>query len=277
MDVMTDLIQIGFTEYEAKVYLALLRDNPATGYQISKTSGVPRSMVYDALSRLHARGVILESIEDRATLYRPIAPELLLERHEDEYRQLLTHLRQGLNTLYTTTDDERIWTISGRRLTLTYAAQMIRQAQSEVFLVLMDEDVDALSPEISAACQRGVDVSTLLVGERELDCGKVARHPPLESQLQGLTDTLLVVADSQETLIASKGREMLATITRNVNFVLIARQFVWMELFTQRVYGHLTPELLGRLDPADRQIFESLNLIQEIHNGKKRTGENRQH
>ncbi|MEP6988157.1 MAG: helix-turn-helix domain-containing protein [Chloroflexota bacterium] len=68
---MTSLTQIGFTEYEATVYLALLRENPATGYQISKTSGVPRAMVYDALSRLHTRGAVLETVENRVTLYRP--------------------------------------------------------------------------------------------------------------------------------------------------------------------------------------------------------------
>lgn len=55
MDVEADLTRIGFTEYEAKVYLALLRENPATGYQLSKSSGVPRSMVYEALGRLHVR------------------------------------------------------------------------------------------------------------------------------------------------------------------------------------------------------------------------------
>ena len=86
VDLLTDLMRLGFTEYEAKVYLALLRENPATGYQVSKQSGVPRSMVYDALSRLHTRGAVQESIEDRATRYRPIAPDLLIERQEDEQR-----------------------------------------------------------------------------------------------------------------------------------------------------------------------------------------------
>jgi len=266
---MNNLTHIGFTEYEAKVYLALLRENPATGYQISKTSGVPRSMVYDALSRLHTRGAVLESIEDRATLYRPVAPELLLERHEDDHRQLLSNLREGLNTLYTATDDGRIWTISGQRLTLTYAAQMIREAQSELFLVLMDEDVDTLAPEIKMACDRGLTVNTLLLGERELECGNVAYHPPLESELQGITDMLLVVADGKETLIASKHREMTATITRNANLVLIARQFVWMELFTQRIYARLENDLLERLEPQDRQIFESLNALKGMPNGKR--------
>ncbi|MDW8233947.1 MAG: helix-turn-helix domain-containing protein, partial [Roseiflexaceae bacterium] len=34
MDVLEQLTALGFTEYEAKVYLALLQEHPATGYQI---------------------------------------------------------------------------------------------------------------------------------------------------------------------------------------------------------------------------------------------------
>lgn len=277
MDIMSSLMQIGFTGYEAKVYLALLHDSPATGYQISKLSGVPRSMVYDALSRLHVRGKVLESVEDRATLYRPVAPELLLERHEDDHRQLLSTLREGLNTLYNATDEGRIWTISGQRLTLTYAAQLLREAQSQVFLVLMDEDVDALAPEIKIACNRGITVNTLLLGERELEYGNVAYHPPIESKLQGITDMLMVVVDGNETLIASKHREMTATITRNANLVLIARQFVWMELFTQRIYARLENDLLERLEPQDRQIFEGLNALKETPNGKRNMDKQQYH
>jgi Cd2+/Zn2+-exporting ATPase len=56
MELLDDLNALGFTEYEAKVYLALLKDHPATGYQLSKQAGIPRSMVYEALGRLDVRG-----------------------------------------------------------------------------------------------------------------------------------------------------------------------------------------------------------------------------
>jgi len=97
----------------------------------------------------------------------------------------------------------------------------------------------------------------LLTGEGTLDCGQVARHPPLESKLQKLTHMLIVVADNREALIADRSPEMIATITDNLNLVLVARQFVWMELFTQRIYAQLGDDLLARLAPEDRQIFES--------------------
>ena len=88
----------------------------------------------------------------------------------------------------------------------------------------------------------------------------MAYHPPLESEIQDLTNTVLVVSDNDEVLIGSTElqNKKIATVTRNHDLVMIARQFVWMEMFTQRIYSSLGPDLLERLDPADRQIFESL-------------------
>lgn len=47
---------------------------------------------------------------------------------------------------------------------------------------------------------------------------------------------------------------MNATITRNPNLLLIARQFIWMEMFTQRVYARPGLHPLQRLEPGDRAI-----------------------
>lgn len=267
MDLLADLTRIGFTEYEAKVYLALLSDSPATGYQLSKVSGVPRSMVYDALSRLHKRGAVLESVEDRSSVYRPLSPELLLERHYEEQLQLMEGLRDGLLKLYVAPTEERDWSLSGRRSIVAYAVQMIENAKKEVYLVLTDDDVAALEKTIWDTCNKGVGVHALITGESAVDCAEVAYHPPLESELHGLTGMLLVVADGAEALIAGKDQE-LATITRNPHLVGIARQFVWMEFFTQRIYNRLGSDLLDRLEPQDRQIFESLNVLKGDNHGK---------
>lgn len=258
MDLAGQLIAIGFTEYEAKVYLELLRDYPATGYQLSKQAGVPRSMVYEALGRLRNRGAVLETVEERATLYRPLPPDVLLDNHAQEQTRLIDSLRDGLHQVYTAHEEDRLWSISGRMSVLSYATQLIREAQHELLLVLADPELDALREVIVRAHERHVRLSVLLTGEGELNVGEIAHHPPLESELQKLTDMSMIIADDREVLIMSTHLETTATITRNHNLVFIARQFVWMELFTQRVYARLGSDLLARLDPADRQIFESL-------------------
>ena len=67
---------------------------------------------------------------------------------------------------------------------------------------VFDTDLDTLRPDIVAADERGVAIRTLLTGDGVLECGQVAYHPPLESELQGITATLLVDADDREFINA---------------------------------------------------------------------------
>jgi len=256
-DLINDLTRVGFTEYEAKVYLALLEDHPATGYQLSKSSGVPRSMTYETLGRLRKRGVAMETVEGRATLYHPLPPSILLDRYEENRKLLLEELRAGLDHYVTTLDQEKIWSISGKQQTMAYMVQMIRQAQEEIFMVLTDEIIEHLYQDLTDADSRGLTLNFLLTGEAKLPFGNVTYHPPFESQLQELHNTLLVVVDNRSVLISSTGPDNLTTITNNRNLVLIARQFVWMELFAQRIASQLSAESIDMLNPQDQKIISN--------------------
>jgi Cd2+/Zn2+-exporting ATPase len=255
MDLIDQLSTLGLTEYESKVYLALLREHPATGYQLSKGAGIPRSMVYEALGRLEARGAVLKTVEDKATLYRPIAPDTLLDRYEQEARTRIAALRQSLIPLYERQDEGRLWTFRGRRDALSYAAELIGGAQRELMLVLTDADVDELHALLSDAHTRAVALGVILTGEARFELGQVVRHPHRETELHRMTETLIVVADEHEVLIASGHQTTRATVTTNAEMVLIARQFIWMELFAQRIFTRLGQDLLARLDAEDRKVL----------------------
>ncbi len=133
MDILLALREMGFTEYEAKVYLALIDESPATGYQVSKVSSVPRSMVYETLRRLHARGAVLENVEGRTTLYRPLPPEVLLDRSAANHHRLVESLRIELEARYAAPKVERPWSITGRDAVRSYAAQMISRCRRGSF------------------------------------------------------------------------------------------------------------------------------------------------
>jgi sugar-specific transcriptional regulator TrmB len=274
MNQITNLTAIGLTEYEAKVYLALLAEYPTTGYQISKLAGIPRSMVYEALGRLHARGAVLSSEEGRATLYRPVPPDTLLDRYEREQSLLVQDLRSSLRERYSAVDEDRLWTLTGRPAILPYAVSLAESAQQELMLVLTDSDLEALLPTLVGRNQDGTGLNILLTGSSELQPAdfpepaaiQIARHPPLESELQQLSDLLVIVADGNACLIGtsdpnladSPDLSMTATFTNNRNLVYIVRQFVWMELFTQRLHARLGSELLHQFTGAEQIIFENL-------------------
>jgi sugar-specific transcriptional regulator TrmB len=255
MNLLEQLGALGLTEYEAKVYLALLSENPATGYQISKSSGVPRSMVYEALGRLEARGAALKSEDEKATLYRPVSPAVLLDRYEREARERAAGLRTELLPLYNQQESGRLWNFSGRREALASAGELIDGAERELMLVMTDADVEVLRGRLEAAHERGVAIGAMLTGGAPFAIGQVVRHPKRETELHRMDETLIVVQDEREFLIASGHLVTAATMTTNANMVLIARQFIWMELFAQRIFARLGPDLLERLAPEDRQVL----------------------
>lgn len=258
MDNINKLQQIGFSEYEAKTYLALLKENPATGYQISKNSGVPRSMVYEVLSRLHARGAVLETIEGRATYYRPLPPDILLDQYQNEIQTLISGLRPSLKDFFENQKDNRVWSIVDREAIFAYCVQMLQSAKTEVYILVNDISLDYIKDSIEDLAQKNIIPNILSTGAAKISYGNVVYHPPLESEIQGLTNTLLLLIDNKEVLVANISDESRATITENANLILIAKQFVWMEFFTQRVYSQIGDDLLSRLDPNDREIFKSL-------------------
>lgn len=258
MSTLESLKSIGFSENEAKTYLALLADYPATGYQISKKAGIPRSMIYEILGHLASRGAVMESYEGRATLYRPLEPEILLNEHHKNLVSILANLKVELGEIYSAKHDQRVWTITDLESIYSSARQMITNAKSELFLIINDQHANILFDPLQTSHQSGIKIHTLATGEKSFPFTETAYHPPLESEIQGIADTLVVIADQDEVLIAQTTLKPNATLTNNPNLVLIARQFIWMELFTQRIYSQIGNELVEKLDLSDKMIFQSM-------------------
>ncbi len=100
---MTRLVErwttLGFTEYEAKAYVALVRLGTGTGYQVAKESGVPRSMIYESLNKLAARGAVLTQSLGDLVRYAPLPPEQLLSRMRRELDDNVEALSRDLKRL----------------------------------------------------------------------------------------------------------------------------------------------------------------------------------
>lgn len=58
-DTVALLQRLGFGDYEARTYITLLQRRPLSGYELAKSSGVPRSNIYTVLRKLEARGAVV--------------------------------------------------------------------------------------------------------------------------------------------------------------------------------------------------------------------------
>ena len=217
---MTDLVEwlvkTGFTEYEAKVYIALQRVSPATGYQVAKESGVPRSTIYEVLGKLIARGAaVTQSLGDMVR-YTPVPPDLLLDRMRHEFEDTLDDLADGFKRTTTTPGAPgQTWNIVGRDNILAQARQMIERAQSEVAVVVGDDDeLDQLLVWLQQAQARKIALKVISPVPYTGDLPVVV-HPQGSRLRQALGHGLTLVVDGREILIGEVDRSEGAVWTTN--------------------------------------------------------------
>jgi sugar-specific transcriptional regulator TrmB len=70
---------IGLTLNEAKIYYAILKQNPATIEQITKETKVHRRNIYDVLDRLLDKGLVSKVFKNESSQYIPVNPVKLSE------------------------------------------------------------------------------------------------------------------------------------------------------------------------------------------------------
>jgi len=90
------LRKLGLTEYEARAYIAVVELGEAEAFEIARRSGVPRTRVYDVLSRLEHGGLIQRIRGSRPALYASIPPERSLEHLK---RRLFEEVSQAIDRL----------------------------------------------------------------------------------------------------------------------------------------------------------------------------------
>lgn len=98
-EIKTSLKELGFSDNESKVYIALTQLGEATAFDISKKSDLPRTTVISILERLRNGGYITEHTYRGKTYYWVESPKIIgsVLEHKIEIAESLTKL---LNNLY---------------------------------------------------------------------------------------------------------------------------------------------------------------------------------
>ena len=93
-ELVENLKAIGLNGYEAKVYLALLKKYPATGYEVAQLADIPQARAYDTLKALVADGIVTASA-DKPVTYTPIKPKDLTNRYRRKITNTLNFLEKN--------------------------------------------------------------------------------------------------------------------------------------------------------------------------------------
>lgn len=77
VNIISKLLEIGLTEYEAKAYSVLLKQNVASATEITKIGNIPRGRVYDILNLLIEKGFCV-TVPSAVKKFKAVNPEVAI-------------------------------------------------------------------------------------------------------------------------------------------------------------------------------------------------------
>ena len=162
-DVVQSLKKMGLTEYEAKIYATLCMLGQGAVSEISKTSGVPRTSVYDVLNGLKKLGLIEEQY-GKPMLYKSIPPEKAVERLRKEIDAAEDQALKSLKKLGKFTAEgggEAVWVITGKENVKERIIDMLTRASKKAVIMLPPEDLREFTPTLRNLRDRGVEATLM--------------------------------------------------------------------------------------------------------------------
>ena len=167
---MSDLVELGLSNYEARVYRALLGLGSAPARAISEASEVPRGRIYDVLNTLDSRGLVRTHDSRDPAHYTAVDPDIAVDSLLDERRRELSEQRQHYESVAESVSERlspaiptesRFWTASlGSEDALSLASDQQQVAENRITSVVA-------APYENASWKRYAAEINII--ERELD------------------------------------------------------------------------------------------------------------
>ncbi len=252
------LAQLGLSEYEAKAYITLLKENPLTAYEIAKNSGIPSSKVYEVVKRLESRQMVQSIHGERSKMFIPTSPDELIENFrtamEDSLHAVKTelkHFRVGIDTSYT-------WHIKDYKGLILKSKRMLETARQTVLLSIWPLEIDVLKKSVDDAENRGVKIAVVHYGATNIKFGHVYRHPVedtvyAQKGVRGLT----LVADSEEVLTANiRGHQTEAIWSMNESFVIMTEEYLKHDIYVMKIVRRFDPLLKEKFGKRYEKLLD---------------------
>lgn len=234
------LHQLGFSEYEAKAYITLLKNSPVTGYELSKNSGVPRSMIYQTLQRLIDKGAAL-SIMGQPIKYIPTNAQELLGRLRYNYNTLVDDLDEKLSQLSQVVDYSYFWNLKGYNAIIDKTKQLIADTKETLYLSVCKEELVHLETQLLELHQRGCKIEILCRGEADLPIPNIYPAPQRSDEDRNLGRWLTVISDLNVVLISEglQAKDCIAVWTQNASLITISLRYIKYEMFIAQKFNQL--------------------------------------
>lgn len=171
---------LGFSEYESRIYLHLLKGPPSTGYQLSQVTGIHRANTYQALESLLKKEAVI-SDGSKPKLYQAVDPKDLISNVQTGFAASIRVLRDELSKLKGGGPDTNLFTLHGYGELIEKLRAALGEARGETAALLGVPEIRLLKGELAAVRGRAAGFVCMTYHEAREDFGfgvvRVAAEP----------------------------------------------------------------------------------------------------
>ncbi len=226
------LLEIGFTLNEAKVYLTLLQNRYLNGYEISKLSNVSRSLVYDVIDRLVAKGFILKS-EGQINYYCALPYDKVIEKIRNDNINKLNVAREKLkNYSRIENESEYIFNIKGIDEFFSKANDLILNAEKEISISIWKEDFPKIEESLSIASKKGIKIYIFSFSDITFPSGEIFSYQLKDPTSLFPYRRISIVVDGKEVIIGENaGDKSICVLSKNHALVSMTTDEIVLNIF----------------------------------------------
>ena len=203
------LKSLGLSTYAARTFVALVSLGEGTAQDVSEIAEVPRTRVYDAADELHDRGLI-DVKQSSPQQYWAISTETAGRHFEQEYNHRVTILTDALDQLASvdrSTEQQGVWTVTGRDTVTERVVDFISSAEDEVVYMTIGELLtDEVAECLSTVSDRGVSIQLAEMSQSvEVQLEQHVPDAHLFESIWDWSDTpagRLLMVDQNKTLVS---------------------------------------------------------------------------
>jgi HTH-type transcriptional regulator, sugar sensing transcriptional regulator len=264
--VVTALVELGFSQYEARTYVGLIGRGPMTGYAVAKETQVPQPKVYETLGRLVERGAVVQ-VSDAPANFIAIPPSRVLSELESGFHRRLTTVElelshmppagaelQALRPFHEATS----WTAI-----VDAAKALIESAHERLYISGHASHLDAIRDAVAAVDQRGARIDILCFGEPPfaVEHGAVLRHSSTDGTVYRHHQArhLALTSDASGALwaLAPDGDDWEAVWSADDSLLTaLVKGFIRHDIFSQRMYHDFGSQMRARYGPGLDGLFD---------------------
>ena len=226
--------RLGLSDHEIRVYLALLNCDNSSGYQLSKSSNVPTSKIYQVIKKLLQEGFIIAA-DTRPVKYAACPPEDVMRKLSGVFSACINDLNRNLKLFKrkTVLQDHLAWNIIGRKSIISKAKECISRSEEAVFIAAWQNELNSLKTVLAGAEKRGVLVKIVCYGKTTIESGTIYSHRPSDYPYRERGERRFTLAvDNEVSVIANLSESSSSGLyTKNAGLVHLIRDFIIHEIY----------------------------------------------